>query len=290
MESNARARTLGAELRDLRKAKRLSMVRLGDQVGIDKSTLSRVERGERPATETETASILGALGVVGAKRRELLTLAREAAKSNWLATGPGVPPQQLKALMEYERVATFMMEVNPLLVPGLLQTPDYALTIMTEGGLSNAEAHERVGLRLDRQRVITRDADPVPYLSIMDEFVLRRPVGGRAVMAGQLRHLAAMARRDNVTVRVVPKERGYHPGLYGSFVLLESARTAPVVHLEHLRSNLFLYKWEDVRGYIDLKSTLLAATAGVEESMDLIEQCAEDMEGRRSGHLAEVEP
>ncbi|MBB5956328.1 transcriptional regulator with XRE-family HTH domain [Saccharothrix tamanrassetensis] len=280
MESNARARTLGAELRDLRKVKRVRMVQLEEQVGISKSMLSRIERGERLAAETEVATILGALGVAGAKRRELLALAREAAKSNWLATGSGLP-QQLKALVEYERVAVSITDVTSLVIPGLLQTPDYIRAIMTEGGLPHAEAEERLRLRLDRQEVLTRE-DPVQYLAIIDEFVLRRPVGGRSVMADQARHLLALAERDNVTIRVVPEDRGWHPGLYGSFEMLETARTSPVVHLEHLRSSLLLDKLQDVQAYLDIKPTLLAASANVEDSMGLILQCAEFLEGHET--------
>ncbi|MEV0679928.1 helix-turn-helix transcriptional regulator [Actinosynnema sp. NPDC050436] len=277
MESNARARVLGAELRDLRKAKRVRIVQLEEQVGLSKSMISRIERGERLADETEVAAVLGALGVVGAKRRELLALAREAAKGNWLATGSGLP-QQLKGLIEYEQAATSITDVTSLLVPGLVQTPDYARTIMVEGGLSNADVEERVRRRLERQSVLTRD-NPVPYLAVIDEFVLRRPVGGRGVMVDQLHHLHDMARRPNVTIRVVPKERGYHFGLYGSFVVLEAARTSPVVHLENLKTYLFLDKREEVQAYIDLKPSLLAAAAGVEDSMDLIMRCAEDLKG-----------
>ncbi|GAA1334713.1 helix-turn-helix domain-containing protein [Saccharothrix algeriensis] len=278
MESNARARTLGAELRDLRKAKRVRMVQLEQQVGISKSMLSRIERGERLAGETEVATILGALGVVGAKRRELLALAREAAKANWLATGLGLP-QQLKGLIEYEQLATSITDVTALLVPGLLQTADYARTIMIEGGVPNADADERVKHRLARQSVLTRE-NPVPYLAIIDEFVLHRPVGGRAVMAAQLRHLHDSAQRPNVTIRVIPRERGYHLGLYGSFVVLESPRTTPVVHLENLRTYLFLDRREDVQAYTDLKPSLLAAAVSAEDSMELILRCAEEMEGR----------
>ncbi|WP_433268310.1 helix-turn-helix domain-containing protein [Actinosynnema sp. CS-041913] len=279
MESNARARTLGAELRDLRKAKRVSLIGLGAQVGLDKNTISRTERGERVASETEVASILGALGVVGGKRRELLQLAREAAKSSWLETAAGLPSQH-KALMEYEKVATSIMDVTALLVPGLLQTPAYARAVMTEGDVATSEIETLVELRLTRQDVLTRDK-PVPYMAIIDEFVLRRPVGGRSVMAGQARHLLDMAQRPNVTIRVVPQERGYHMGLFGSFIMLESARTTPVVHLEHLRSGVFLYKMQDIQPYLDIKPALMAAAVGPEGSLGLITKCAEEMEGRQ---------
>ncbi|RKT52513.1 helix-turn-helix domain-containing protein [Saccharothrix australiensis] len=280
MESNARARTLGAELRDLRKAKRVRMIQLEQQVGISKSMLSRIERGERLAGETEVATILGALGVVGSKRRELLALAREAARSNWLATGSGLP-QQLKALIEYERVSVSITDVASLLVPGLLQTPDYIRAIMTEGGLPHAEAEERLRLRLERQKVLTRE-NPVRYLAVIDEFVLRRPVGGRSVMAAQARHLLALAELENVTIRVVPGDRGWHSGLYGSFEMLETVRTSPVVHLEHLRSSLLLDKLQDVQAYVDMKPTLLAATANAEDSTALIRKCAERLEGQET--------
>ncbi|WP_433268314.1 Scr1 family TA system antitoxin-like transcriptional regulator [Actinosynnema sp. CS-041913] len=143
------------------------------------------------AAETEVTTIFGALGVVRAKRRELLAPAREAAKSNWLATGSGLP-QQLKALIEYERVAASITDVTSLVIPGLLQTPDYMRAIMAEGGLPHAEAEERLRLRLDRQRVFTRE-NPMRYLAVIDKFVLRRPVGGRSVIKSVARQAPGRA-------------------------------------------------------------------------------------------------
>ncbi|GAA3459827.1 helix-turn-helix transcriptional regulator [Saccharothrix longispora] len=273
MESNARARTLGAELRDLRKARGMSIVRLGERVGLSKSMLSRIERGERFLTETELASVLGAMGVVGVKRRELLALTRDASRSNWLATGADLP-RQLKALVEYEQVATAITDVTALLVPGLLQVPEYTRAIMVESGLARADAEARVKVRLDRQRVLTR----VHYLAILDESVLRRPIGGRAVLAAQARHLLEVADLPNVTLRVVREERGWYPGLFGSFALLEFDRTAPVVHLEHLRPTVFLDKPEDVQAYMDIKPTLLAAAASAEDSVGVIAGYAKEYE------------
>lgn len=276
MESNARARTLGAELRHLRKAKGLSLIKLGEQVGMDKNTISRNERGERVPSETEVASILGALGVVGNRRRELLALTREADKSNWLETSPGLP-WQLKALIEHERVATFITDVAPLLVPGLLQVEDYTRSIMVEGGVPAAEVEPRVRTRMERQRVLTRH-DPVRYTAIIDEAVLARPIGGRSVLAGQLRHLIAMAEHDNVIIRVVPRERGWYPGLHGSFLILENARTTPVVHQEFLRSGVFLDKMQEVQTFLDLKPVLLAAAASVDDSVLLISKYAKEFD------------
>ncbi|MER5700883.1 helix-turn-helix transcriptional regulator [Micromonospora sp. NPDC002296] len=120
---------------------------------------------------------------------------------------------------ELEQDATSLRSYQPLLVPGLLQTEGYARAVLSTGGLlPPAEVERIVAGRLDRQVILSAEAPP-QLVAVIDEVVLRRMVGDRAVMAGQLAHLAAMAGREHVQVRVIPAENPWHTGLAGPFVL-----------------------------------------------------------------------
>ncbi|WP_229399677.1 helix-turn-helix domain-containing protein [Micromonospora okii] len=120
---------------------------------------------------------------------------------------------------ELEQVAVSFRSYQPLLVPGLLQTEAYARAVLGTGGLvPQGEVERIVAGRLDRQAILAAEAPP-QLVAVIDEVVLRRMVGDRAVMAGQLAHLAAMAEREHVQVRVIPAENPWHTGLAGPFVL-----------------------------------------------------------------------
>ncbi|WP_431931180.1 helix-turn-helix domain-containing protein [Micromonospora sp. RP3T] len=121
---------------------------------------------------------------------------------------------------DLEQDATSLRSYQPLLVPGLLQTEEYARAVLGTGALlPPAEVEEIVASRIARQRVLDRD-DPPQLVAVINEVVLRRPVGDGSVMAGQLRHLAAVAEREHVQVRVIPADGPWHTGLAGRpFVL-----------------------------------------------------------------------
>ncbi|MET8082744.1 DUF5753 domain-containing protein [Micromonospora sp. NPDC005237] len=120
---------------------------------------------------------------------------------------------------ELEQDATSIRSYQPLLVPGLLQTEGYARAILNTGGLvPPSEVDQIVASRIDRQAVLRRDAPP-QLVAVLDEVVLRRPVGDGSVMAGQLRHLASAGEWEHVQVRVIPAENPWHTGLAGPFVL-----------------------------------------------------------------------
>ncbi|MEU8288189.1 DUF5753 domain-containing protein [Micromonospora sp. NPDC048905] len=120
---------------------------------------------------------------------------------------------------ELEQDAVSIRSYQPLLVPGLLQTEGYARAVLGTGGLlAPSEVDLIVAGRLERQSVLGRDAPP-QLVTVIDEVVLRRLVGERAVMSGQLAHLAAVAEWEHVQVRVIPAESPWHTGLAGPFVL-----------------------------------------------------------------------
>lgn len=242
----SRARALGAELREARKRAGMTMEQLAAQLDRSHSDISRWENGKRLPSEADTAAVLGILGVTGDERNRLLQLARDAADPNWVA--PGVD-KQLAALIEDEKTARRIVTVQPLLIPGLLQTEDYARSIMTGAGVTRGQADQRVLMRIGRQAVLSRK-NPPEYLAIIGEHALRYPPCESTVMANQLEHLLALAERHPaVTVLVLPMGIGYSPAMEGPFVLLEFNRGDPVVQQEHFRATTTLTDNRDVRDY-----------------------------------------
>jgi DNA-binding XRE family transcriptional regulator len=277
MASRSRARGLGAELRKLRNEAGLTIVDLGNQVGLSKSTVARIETGEKVPDDTEIKTILGALGVTGARRDAVLEAGKEAHRSNWLATGAVGLPHQLMTLVDFEVTAKKITHVNLALVPGLLQTRDYAHAVFVGTSVPPGEIDTRVAIRRGRQEILTRP-NPVEYLAILDESALRRPVGGPKAITAQLRHILTMGEHSNITVQVLPTQLGAHAAIGGSYVLHEFANESPVVHLEQYRTGTFLDQREDVEAYGLLTERVRQQALSPAESAGLISDCIADME------------
>ncbi|WP_026360153.1 helix-turn-helix domain-containing protein [Amycolatopsis nigrescens] len=269
-----RARLLGAKLRHARVARNLTTRQLGDLLGKDSSYVSRRETGKIVATETEVATILGALGVIGDERERLLELARAARDPNWLAPGVG---KQLAVLMEYERTADAVTNVQPSLVPGPLQTPDYARSLMISGGATEDSADSAEARRSGRRDVLNR----VKYFAIMGEQAVRYPACPPEVAKRQLRQLLEYAEADNITIQVVRQTIGYSHLAEGAFVLIESSTARPVVHLERYRSSTMLTDSRDVRDYQTAAATLRRDAMSPDSTTRLIAKIADEMERKQ---------
>jgi transcriptional regulator with XRE-family HTH domain len=255
----------------------MSTQALGAQLGRSHTHVSRWENGRLTPSEADTGAVLGILGVTGQERERLLQLAKDAGDPNWVA--PGVD-RQLAALTEYERTARTITDVQPLLIPGLLQTADYARSIMIGAGTTRGEADRRVTFRLGRRDVLTR-RNPVELVAIIGEHALRYPPCGRDVMLEQLHHLAKWAELDNVSLHAIPIDHGYSPTLEGPFVLIEFDRAKPVVHLEHYRSSTTITDASDVRDYQAAADTVRRDALSADRTAALIARIADDMERSR---------
>ncbi|WP_261570954.1 helix-turn-helix domain-containing protein [Frankia gtarii] len=275
---SVRARGLGAELRDLRIGLNMTSRSVAASLGWSPSTLSRLENGLRGITTEDVAALLVVYRVAGPERDRLIALAREVDRPGWWETGlPGLP-SQLTALIGFEAQATRITDMATMLVPGLLQTPEYARTVMVDGGVIAHEVEARVVTRLGRQAILSRP-DPPDLHVILDEAVLRRPVGGPTAMAAQLRHILAMAARPSITVQVLPFETGAHLGTAGSFVLLEFDKARTIVHLEHLRSSLFVDEPDDVTPFAQARDTLARQALAPTASAKFLTTVARQYEG-----------
>jgi transcriptional regulator with XRE-family HTH domain len=273
----AEMRELGAGLRNLRDQRGLTVRALADASGQSSANISHWETGGRLPTEERLSAVLDALNTQHDERDRLLGLRRQAEGPGQLVAGAPSIGAQLKRLIEYEQVARRIVDVAPLVVPGLLQTADYARATLR--GLSDIDT--RVTLRVGRRDIITRPREPAELLALIDSAVLVRPIAAPQVMVEQLRHLLAMAERPNVEIRLVSSTTpGYTSMLAGPFILLEFPSAAPVVHLEHRRASAFLWERDDIEGFSAAVEEISSVAMTPARSAEVIAEIVNGLETR----------
>lgn len=267
---------------------------LGAAINKDIGVISRWETGERTPKPEQVAQILSTLSVNGDRYDEIMTLAYGTNESQWVATTLPEQKQQMVAYLDWAQNATRIVEVAPLLIPGILQTGDYIRAIMTAPGVPSGEIASRVTTRLGRKEVITKQS-PAELLVLLGRAALNQGVGGRQVMIGQLAHLLEMAARPNIEIRVVPDDRGWHPGLEGDFTFIEkggSASKDSIVFVGNRRTVLMLHQDGDVNVYRWAIDQIMKVSLPPEMSLSFIADLRNRMEKRRGQptNLAEVTP
>lgn len=272
-----RARALGQELRAAREAiePKLTTRALGERLGgRANSTIVRWENGHVAPSVADTAAVLQELGVTGDDRDRILELAAEVADPNWLA--PGID-QQLGMLIDYERTAEDLTEVNLTVPPGLLQTPEFARSIMRADGLAADQAVQRVMLRMARRDVLTGPRRK-PFLALVGEYAVRHLACPRNVALPQLQALLHWGEQDNITIQVIPYAAAWTPAHVGPFMLLTFDRTGDVVVVEHYRSSATITDRQDVADYRAAVDVIRGAAMSPEESARLIAEVVTEME------------
>ncbi|MEO3874408.1 helix-turn-helix transcriptional regulator [Nonomuraea sp. B12E4] len=210
----------GAVLKAARDAAHLSQAALGEVLSCSESLVGLIERGKRRPTKKFTLAAEAALGLNGDLYR-LLPNTSVMSTEKWFSEWPRVEAKT-------DTIRTW----EPLVVPGLLQTPRYAQALFaSEPGVTEQWREEALTTRLQRQSVFERK-DPLIYWALIDECVLLRPVGGKDVMQEQLEHLLVMAERPNISIQVVPLDVGATAGLVGGFAIAQGEGMRDHVHLE----------------------------------------------------------
>lgn len=276
IQTTVRIRGLGGELRQLRERNRMTTRHVAAQLGWQASKVSRVETGKQGIAVEDMASLLVVYGVTGDERRRLLGMAERSREPGWWEIGRGLSKES-KTLIQLEVDATRILNFEPLLVPGLLQTPEYTRALMKSGGLSEVDTEARMAGRLGRQAILSRD-DPPELRVIVDETVLRRAVGGPRTMARQLRRMAEATEGPHVTLQVLPFALGAHTGLDGSFMVLDFAEHKSVVHIEHKITAQFLEEPEQIDLFRREADRLAALALTPAESADFVERVATEHE------------
>jgi transcriptional regulator with XRE-family HTH domain len=269
---------VAGELRRLRARSGHSCATVGAALGISASKISRIETNRIGLQADEVAALLGFYQVAKPVREELLELVRRAAEPGWWQVQGSRLPELWQELNDFERAATAITNYEPLLIPGLLQTADYAgaLIAAANPALSEDEVESRVALRTTRQALLGRPRPP-RLLVLIEECVLRRVVGDAGLMRRQVRHLEDAATRPNVTVQVVPTAAGAHPGLEGPFAILEFGRDPTLVYLENRQGSVILEEDGDIdRARIALRH-LQQIALSPEDSLALLAEVAREL-------------
>lgn len=287
MTRTPKAQALGAALRQAREERKLLLRELAAAIGKDIGVLSRWETGDRTPKPEQVAQILTKLEIDGTRYDDIMTLAYGTKESQWVAITLPEQRQQLAALVDWEQRATRIVEVAPLLVPGMLQTADYVRGIMTAAGVPGGEIALRVTSRLGRSEAITKKKNPAELLVLLGQAALNQDIGGRAAMLGQLDHLLEMAARANVELRLVPEHRGWHPGLEGAFALIEAVKSnsgsrrsnsSTIAFVGTRRSVLMLHEEADVAAYKKAVGRILPLCLSPDASVKFIADMRDRME------------
>ena len=272
---------LGSHLRRLREENHISTEDAGYAIRASHSKISRMELGRVGFKQRDVADLLTLYGVTDPDERAMmLSLAEEANTPGWWHQYGDVLPNWFEVYIGLEEAASLIRAYEVQFVPGLLQTEDYARAVIRLGH-SEAGADEierRVQVRMTRRRCLTA-AEPPKLWAVVDEAVLRRPMGGSAVMREQIRHLIDMTRLGNVTLQVIPFHAGGHAAAGGPFSILRFGEEAlsDVVYLEQLTSSLYLDKPADVDKYLRTMNRLCVDAVRPEETVDLLTSVLEQL-------------
>src|SRR5215831_12561176 len=275
-----RGRRLAMELLRRREATGMSREEVARQLEWSTSTIFRIETGRSRPQPGNVRILLELYGVTGSERDGLIQLAREARQPGWWHSFRDVLPNPYEVYIGLEAGAATIRNFEPVVIPGLLQTPDYAREMFRRGPreLDRDEVERRVEVRVARQQILAREDRPRLW-AVVDEAVIRRVVGGPGIMREQLRHLADSGEHGKTTIQVVPFSAGAHAGTTGPFIILDFPEpTDPsVVYVETLAGDLYLEERADVDRYTLAFDPLLAAALHPDDSVRLVQQAADAM-------------
>jgi len=283
-EPTIRSRELGEGLRRVMERAGLNGQQAAYLLGWSPSRVSRLLSGKRGGSEVDVAAFLGVCRAKSPERDQLLALCQEQNTPGWFQQHGSRLPKQLVTLIDHENKAVTISAFQAMLIPGLLQTGDYARAVISRNvNIPADEVDDRVAARLARQSLFSRERPP-QFTFYLHEAVLRLPIGGPEVMSDQLHHLLRMSVRPYLTLRVVPAALGAHAGLSGHFILMEFAEFRPVVFLDSETSSLFLERREEATAYQRILGALAHTALDEGQSKELIATLATELYAEREDH------
>jgi transcriptional regulator with XRE-family HTH domain len=279
---SVRARQLASELRRLRDVATLTGEEAAGQLGWSPSKISRIENGQTAPSLADLRRLLDLYDVSGTQRGRLEQLGQSAGQRGWWDAYSDTLGPEYTALIALEAEADSVRWYAPMLIPGLLQTEQYARAVISSGLLiaPPGEVERRVQVKMTRQRVLTRDS-PLSLDVVVDEAAVLRRVGSVEIMREQLEHLTAMAARPNLTLQVLPLAAGAHPATSGEFTILgfPDLIAPDVVYLENMTSDLYVEQEADVYRYGLAFDRLRGLSLTPEKSAEFIASTADTIKG-----------
>ncbi|MEU8569543.1 helix-turn-helix transcriptional regulator [Streptomyces pathocidini] len=256
---------LGKRLHELRERAGLSYEDAGRALDVTHATIRRMEKAEVGLKIPYVEKLLRTYGVVDAAEVEdFLRLARDANRRGWWHRFRDVLPEWFSAFVSLEGEAELIRAYEPHYIPGLLQTPGYARAVLRAGmpHAAEEEIERGVALRTERQAVLTKEGAPLLWV-VLDETVLRRPIGGPAVMREQIDRLAEAASLENVRLQIMPFTAGPHPAMYGPFHIFRFPiqELPDIAYTESLVGGVYLDQHDDVSAFLESLDRMCAQAA-----------------------------
>jgi transcriptional regulator with XRE-family HTH domain len=280
LSPTARRRRLATALRQLREERGISCTDAGKAVGWSESKVSRIETGRVGIRQPDLERLLDLYEVTGDARSALLTVRRQATHRGWWHSYADALPAYFEPYVGLEDGAKSLFTYQNQLVHGLMQTEEYAAAVL-QAGQPTATADEverQLAARATRQALLS-SRNPLQMWAILDEAVLRRTVGGTAVMREQLHRIREIAAVPNVTMQVLPFDAGAHASMGTSFELLQFPEVGDtaIVYIEDLSTSQYLETLGDIERYTLVFDHLRASALSPERSVAFIGQVARDM-------------
>ncbi|HEY8474927.1 MAG TPA: helix-turn-helix transcriptional regulator [Natronosporangium sp.] len=278
-ESPAAARRrLRLALRDAREAKGLTQREVSEALDWSLSKVNRIESGEVSVTSTDLQAMLNLYGVSDPERvAELTAIGRAARRRGWWDQPKyreHITPAMIQSL-QFEAEATTIRSFQPTLIPGVLQTREYARRVLTDWGeeLNETDITARLNVRMQRREELFNGPDPPTYLLILDESVPQRTVGGPRVMSEQLYDLLGMISRGSVTMRILPLASAAIWAI-GLFTIYTSDDEDVALYVEAQLGDELIYKSDVIRKHRQIFERMWERCLSAEQSINVIEAYA----------------
>jgi hypothetical protein len=271
---------LGAQLRRLREQAGVSRDDAGYHIRASGSKISRLELGRVSFKERDVSDLLELYGVPAETKEQLVQLTAEANATPWWQKYKEVVPDWFHVYVGLEEAATLIRVYEVQFVPGLLQTEDYARAVVMQGSphLAPEEVDSRVAVRMGRQKLFARETPPRLW-AIVDEAALRRPMGGREVLAGQIKRLIHAVSEPNITLQVMPFKYGGHAAEGGAFTMMRfpEADLPDMVYMESLTGAHYIDRPDDVEVYAAVMERLSVAGTSPEKTRDILNEILKEI-------------
>ncbi|MGH3843674.1 MAG: helix-turn-helix domain-containing protein [Pseudonocardiaceae bacterium] len=261
---------IGHDLRAERERAGLKQIDAGKVLGCSQAKINYLETGKTQQKPDEVTALLRSYGADVEHVDRMASLAARADQGTWWAPFGDVLPNWFKTFVGLEGLAAAEFIYESLLLPGQLQTPDYAAALLV-GNLRvpPMDAPQVVRARMARQR-LSDDTSPLRFRAVIEEYVLDRIIGGPQVMRGQLEHLLTVMERGNVVLHVMPVTVAVHDGLDGDFLLLDFDEAQSIGYVEYPTGAIYVQDQDQVGAYALSADRLCAAAMSTSDSADTI--------------------
>ncbi|MEU4895927.1 helix-turn-helix transcriptional regulator [Streptomyces sp. NPDC044780] len=272
---------LGKRLQDLREKAGLSFEQAGRALDVTHATIRRMEKAEVGLKLPYVEKLLRTYGVTDPEEVEgFLALAREANKAGWWHRFRDVLPEWFNTFVSLEVEANLIRAYEPHYIPGLLQTEDYARAVLRAGmpHAPETEIERNVALRMERQALLTRDNPPMLWV-VMDETVVRRPIGGTETMRAQISRLIEEAEAPHIRLQIMPFDAGPHPAMYGPFHIFRFPipELPDIAYTETLVSGSYFDQRDDVSAFLEALDRMCAQAAPAQTTQAILSRIRKEI-------------